>query len=618
MSDVPKKNLEVKRIFIASPGDLNEERQLFPEILEKVNRIKAKSMGMLLEPVGWEDTLPGSGRRPQEMINEDLKTCDLIVMLLWKRWGSETGKYSSGFEEEYELACSEEKEIWLYFRSIPDDMLADAGPQLKKVLKFRDKIEKDKKIFYKRYEDEHGWKELLMDNLCSWLDDLPLETFEMEKLGEYKTKIEELEKELSKKENEQVEIAYDLSKEARVLADSGQITQAEEHFARALAIVQEPYILNSYALFLMRIGTLKKAERIFKQLSSIGKVMGNKKVQAIAYGNLGVLYKTKGDLKKAEKMCNKSLKLNREMGSKEGLASLYGNLGILNKIRGDIIKAETMFNKSLNLNQEMGSKEGLARDYGNLGSVYLTRGDLEKAEEMYKKSLAIHEELGNKEGLANDYGNLGIFYKIRGELKKAEEMYKKSLAIHGELGNKEGLAKDYCNLGILYNNRGELKKAEKIFNKSIKIDEELGNKEGLASDYCNLGILYKNKGNFKEAEKMLNKSLAINQDLGRKEGMAINYGNLGVLYLKKGDLEAAEKMFIKSLALNQELGSKEVMASDYANMGIVYYTKGDLQKAKLMYKKSLNIFTSFGNKAMIEKLKSWLEALENLKKDKKK
>ena len=34
------------------------------------------------------------------LINEDLITCDLIVGLLWRRWGSTTKKYSSGFLEE--------------------------------------------------------------------------------------------------------------------------------------------------------------------------------------------------------------------------------------------------------------------------------------------------------------------------------------------------------------------------------------------------------------------------------------------------------------------------------------------------------------------------------------
>ena len=75
---------KVLRVFIASPGDLGEERRLFRGIVDEVNQSKANGMGMQLEPLGWEDTLPGSGR-PQELINEDVKKCDLMIMLLWKR-----------------------------------------------------------------------------------------------------------------------------------------------------------------------------------------------------------------------------------------------------------------------------------------------------------------------------------------------------------------------------------------------------------------------------------------------------------------------------------------------------------------------------------------------------
>ena len=155
MSAPSGKYLQRTSIFIASPGDLSAERGLFPDVIERVNRIKAKSKGILLEAVGWEDTLPGKGR-PQEKINEDVKRGDLIIMLLWKRWGSATGEYSSGFEEEYEIACVNNKQIWLYFRDIPSDMMADPGEQLQKVLDFRNKVETENRFLFKRYEDENG------------------------------------------------------------------------------------------------------------------------------------------------------------------------------------------------------------------------------------------------------------------------------------------------------------------------------------------------------------------------------------------------------------------------------------------------------------------------------
>ena len=313
MTTLSDEYLQKRRIFIASPGDLVAERKIFPDVIERVNRIKAKAKGILLEPIGWEDTLPGKGH-PQEKINKDVGRSHLIVMLLWKRWGSPTGEYSSGFEEEYQVARAKEKDIWLYFRDIPDDMLADPGEQLAKVLEFRNKVETEREFLYRRYEDENAWKDQFTDDLCRWLDDLPPATsqglppipgtFEFEKLTEYEKRIEQLERELGKIS------AYTLAKEAQEQSNSGHTSKAEEYFAKALAIYPDSNIVNEYGLFLVRIGALKKAEEKFIQLMQLGETISDKPTLATAYGNLGILYKTRGDLKAAEEMLRQSLAID--------------------------------------------------------------------------------------------------------------------------------------------------------------------------------------------------------------------------------------------------------------------------------------------------------------------
>ncbi len=177
MPKPPAKTLRVIKIFIASPGDVQAERTIFRDIVNEVNEIKANSLEIALKPLGWEDTLPGKGR-PQALINKDIEDCDLIIMLLWKRWGTPTGKYTSGFEEEYELAkrLNEERggrpEIWLHFRAVSEEMMADPGEQLRKVLEFRKHIEAEKGFLCQVYEDEGQWEKLFRVHLCRWLDNL--------------------------------------------------------------------------------------------------------------------------------------------------------------------------------------------------------------------------------------------------------------------------------------------------------------------------------------------------------------------------------------------------------------------------------------------------------------
>ena len=523
---------KVKRIFIASPGDLSEERKLFPKIVQRINKLKAHAMDVELEPLGWEDTLPGCGR-PQELINQDVEQCDLFVMLLWARWGTppaENSPYSSGTEEEYELARRLHREqgslqILLYFRAVPEKMLADPGEQLSKVLEFRKRIEAERSLLFRHYQDPEEWQDLLMEHIARWLDGfqpVPSPTSASIPL-EIQQRISELEEQLAKlaekhkdTQSKLREVALDLGKQAAAAAGDGRLTEAEELFAKATQTYPEPWVINALGLYYMQIGSLERAEEKFRQIEQLGKEQGNKEYLAVAYGNLGVIYKTRGDLKTAEEMFRRSLLLEEELGRKEGMADEYGNLGGIYESRGNLGRAQEMVRKALKLHEELGDKEGLAADYGNLGLIYGARGDLDKAEKTHRQALALNQELGRKKGMAANYSNLGLIYQTRGDLKTAEEMHRKSLALHEELGRKEGMASDYGNLGVIYQTRDDLKTAEEMHRKSLALEEELGHKEGMASDYGNLGGVYQKRGEVEKAEEMVRKALALFKELGAK------------------------------------------------------------------------------------------------------
>ena len=63
------------RVFIASPGGLQEERKAFRDVIQSYNETDAVPRGVMFFPVGWELTLAGVGR-PQSIINEEVRTCD--------------------------------------------------------------------------------------------------------------------------------------------------------------------------------------------------------------------------------------------------------------------------------------------------------------------------------------------------------------------------------------------------------------------------------------------------------------------------------------------------------------------------------------------------------------
>ena len=68
-------------VFLASPGDLQEERNIARSSVERFNKILSRKIGWQIELLGWEETSPGYSR-PQNLINRDVDSCDLFVGLL--------------------------------------------------------------------------------------------------------------------------------------------------------------------------------------------------------------------------------------------------------------------------------------------------------------------------------------------------------------------------------------------------------------------------------------------------------------------------------------------------------------------------------------------------------
>lgn len=152
---------EVMRVFMASPGDVVPERNVAHEVVQEINRNVGRELGVRIDLMGWEDTLPGQGR-PQAQINEEVERCDIFLGLVWKRWGSPTGEFSSGFEEEFTLASDRSERdgvpvIWLAFKKIDAASLEDPGEQLKKVLLFRQQQEVERRVFFKEVASTEDW-----------------------------------------------------------------------------------------------------------------------------------------------------------------------------------------------------------------------------------------------------------------------------------------------------------------------------------------------------------------------------------------------------------------------------------------------------------------------------
>ncbi|HUW84932.1 MAG TPA: tetratricopeptide repeat protein [Phycisphaerae bacterium] len=490
------------KVFMASPSDLAAERRAFKDQIDNLNLGFGDGAAIEFIPLGWEDTLATTGRRPQGVINADVDACDVFVLAMHRRWGQEApdSKYDSYTEEEFHLALdrfskTRSPEIFVFFKHVDAASIADAGPQLAKVLAFRRQLEQSRQVLYRSFADTGGFAKEVDSHLRAYAKgDLPEADATRDVIVlpiEYVRRVEQAEAQATKavKQMEGAqkqaeaqaaradELALALARQAADAARDGHIEQARQSFARAISGTTNLWVLYLAFEFYYRTGELPQAEQVLSQWLALAGPDAETPDTAAAYGALGLIYYTRGDLDQAEAMHRKSLVIEEKLGHLEGMAVVYSNLGLIYDTRGDLEQAEAMHRKSLAIDEKLGHLEGMARQYGNLGVIYDTRGDLDQAEAMHRKALEIDEKLGRLEGMAAAYGNLGIVYNTRGDLDQAEAMHRKALEIEEKLGHLEGMGADYENLGDVLEARGDAKGARALWTKARDLYSRLGNSD---------------------------------------------------------------------------------------------------------------------------------------------
>ena len=163
-------------VFIASPGDVIEERNDVRKVCDELNKSNLlKPFGVYFQATGWEDLFPSPGR-PQEIINRLVEKCDILVCIFHKRFGSPTGKEESGTLEEFLNAYDSWKKwkkphIMFYFKEVKIRSRKDIeDPQLQKVLELKEKIQAERTLLFWEFSDDK-FCEMLKDHLEKWIID---------------------------------------------------------------------------------------------------------------------------------------------------------------------------------------------------------------------------------------------------------------------------------------------------------------------------------------------------------------------------------------------------------------------------------------------------------------
>jgi len=250
------------RVFLASPGDVEEERLAFRELLTDLST----RTDYEFIPLGWEDVLASTGHRPQDLINSLLDQCDIFVSVYHKRWGqasTDAVGYTAYTQEEFQRALRRHMRtgvprIFCFFKQVEISALADPGEQLSKVLKFRRSLETSAQVMYRVFSCVDDFRSQIEEHLLAMVrGELPAPETTVRRIHVPIVSDQEPEHDISR------ELA--LAKQAALAAANGYTDEAAVLFARLSQTSRNIQILDAARAFFSEDGNVDAAQSLLER-----------------------------------------------------------------------------------------------------------------------------------------------------------------------------------------------------------------------------------------------------------------------------------------------------------------------------------------------------------------
>lgn len=174
------KSITLYNVFVASPSDVQAERDCLSDIIKEINLTTANNLGVKLELLRWEThTYPSFGKDSQDVISKQINDdYDIFIGIMWSKFGTPTGRAESGTKEEFLNAyekwkTSDGKElvIMFYFKNAPI-LPENIDPEQITFLKnFKAELG-DKGGLYSQFNDLEEFKQFVRIHLNKALTDL--------------------------------------------------------------------------------------------------------------------------------------------------------------------------------------------------------------------------------------------------------------------------------------------------------------------------------------------------------------------------------------------------------------------------------------------------------------
>lgn len=471
-------NQETITIFVASPSDCDSERD---EIRNCINRYNASGPQKIVKMITGEDTPPALGR-PQQVINESIKTSDYLILLLKNKWGSSPGdesQYTSGTEEEFFVAIESALSKDRPMKNVAVFFLPGANPDIG-VKNFRTMLEKSKSQLY-----QDCAKKPISELVGNYLEYLPAQI-----------KPEHLSPELlfTSTNKTPIKAFNDYQRGLELCTeklDDRAIKLLKDAVAGGCSEALEPLIRHTR--------NTKGNHEALKEIENIEESL--RKANCLT-SDYFILLVEKAQLLKSKKETNRARAclntvLNRSDDDKRWAyirAKAFDLLGNILRDQKEFSTAETKYTSAKEIRLKLEDEPGIILSELNLARCYLANFDY---------------QIGR--GSAYDSQS----HLLARAQSRAEEAYH----LCAQTYDSDLTANCYFTYGQIAKRRGEFEEALKTLNSALEINEQIGKESSVATCELTIAKVYSDFNNWEKSNEHLEKSAQINKKLGNQRGI---------------------------------------------------------------------------------------------------
>ena len=424
---------------------------------------------------------------------------------------------------------------------------------------------------------------------------------ELAKSGQSQQAADALTKLIDEARNQrQMSLSYWLSLQASdVWAASGNWDKAKELQIVALKEVGGP---RDQALAWLNMGDLfrdredlDEALEAYRKATSLAEGFErNSLLVAKAYYDVANILRLEGSVDLAEEYSLKALKIQQDLAPNSMPVALsLKTMATLKRSKGDFVAAKQHGRLALEILERLApNSTELALGLNMMGSISLFSGDLDAAERELNRALSIQKSCDpGGQNVAIILSQLATLADKRGNARLSQRLQEEALADFRKVNPEStAVATALGNLGVLAWKLEDFDLALQRYQEALLIQNRLA-PDGLdtARTLSNLGALLRDRGDFAGAEDCLNRAQSI---IGRVAPHSTTNArilhNLGILTYSRGDLELAKDYYQRALTLFQEIDpTGRELTIIMNNMGAVAAASLDLESAEDYYLKAI-------------------------------